>query len=77
MRKKELFDKIYESATGSINGLPAIPERRFKDLVKSLHGGSRPNSGRKKGLETKTISFRLKLDQIDPVKELVKQFISK
>lgn len=38
------------------------------------HGGSRPNSGRKKGLETKTISFRLKLADIEPVRKLVNKY---
>ncbi len=30
------IDIIYESASGSINGLPAIPEFRFKELTEKL-----------------------------------------
>lgn len=41
------------------------------------HGGKRPNSGRKRGAETKTISFRLKLDQIEPVSQLVRKYLGK
>lgn len=40
-----------------------------------MRGGKRPKSGRKPGPETKTISFRLKLDQIEPVRELVMKYL--
>jgi ribosomal protein L37AE/L43A len=32
----KIIDIIYKSATGSINGLPAIPEFRFKELSEKL-----------------------------------------
>jgi len=41
------------------------------------HGGARPNSGRKKApYKTKTVSFRVRLEQVEPVKNIVKQYIS-
>lgn len=43
-------------------------------MQKTTHGGKRPGSGRKPGPETKTISFRLKLDEIEPVRLLVRKY---
>lgn len=36
--------------------------------IKTQRGGSRPNSGRKKGIETKTISFRVPADKVEEYK---------
>ncbi len=37
------------------------------------HGGAREGAGRKKGVETDTISFRVPKDQKDKFKELPKE----
>ena len=43
--------------------------------MKNKHGGKRKGAGRKKLAPTKTISFRVKIEQIEPVKELVKKYL--
>ena len=41
--------------------------------IKHTHGGSRPGAGRKKGEETKTVSFRIKPAEEKPLKIIVKK----
>lgn len=44
---------------------------------KETRGGKRHLSGRKKSLyETKTISFRVRLEFIEPIKKMVKDYVS-
>lgn len=40
-------------------------------------GGKRPLSGRKKAnYETKTIAFRVRLEFVEPIKKMVKDYVS-
>lgn len=44
---------------------------------KEKRGGKRENSGRKKAdYETKTISFRVRCEFVEPIKKLVKGYVS-
>jgi hypothetical protein len=44
---------------------------------KETRGGKRPFSGRKKaGYETKTIAFRVRLEFVEPIKKMVKDYVS-
>jgi len=44
---------------------------------KETRGGKRPLSGRKKAdYETKTISFRVHVEFVEPIKKLVKDYVS-
>ena len=46
-------------------------------LTKSSRGGKRINSGRKKvEYETKTIAFRVRVEFVEPIKKMVKDYIS-
>jgi hypothetical protein len=46
-------------------------------LTKSNKGGKRNNSGRKKSdYETKTISFRVRVEFVEPIKKMVKDYVS-
>jgi hypothetical protein len=41
-------------------------------------GGKRVGSGRKKAdYQTKTIAFRVRLESVEPIKKLVKDYVSK
>lgn len=46
-------------------------------MNKNSHGGKRPNAGRKKGIETKTISFRVDADKAEILNRLVSRYIKK
>ena len=44
---------------------------------KKIQGGKRIGSGRKKAdYETKTISFRVRLEFVEPIKQMVKDYVS-
>lgn len=44
---------------------------------KKTHGGARKNAGRKKAdYETKTIAFRVRAEFVEPIKKLVKDYVS-
>jgi hypothetical protein len=46
-------------------------------LKKETRGGKRPLSGRKKAdYETKTISFRVRVEFVEPIKKMVKDYVS-
>ncbi len=46
-------------------------------LTKSNKGGKRNNSGRKKAdYETKTIAFRVRVEFVEPIKKMVKDYVS-
>ena len=46
-------------------------------LTKSSRGGKRINSGRKKAdYETKTIAFRVRVEFVEPIKKIVKDYVS-
>ena len=46
-------------------------------LTKSNKGGKRINSGRKKAdYETKTIAFRVRVEFVEPIKKMVKDYVS-
>ena len=46
-------------------------------LTKSSRGGKRINSGRKKvEYETKTIAFRVRVEFVEPIKKMVKDYVS-
>lgn len=43
---------------------------------KETRGGKRPFSGRKKAdYETKTIAFRVRVEFVEPIKQLVKDYV--
>ena len=45
-------------------------------MTKSNKGGKRTNSGRKKAdYETKTIAFRVRVEFVDPIKKMVKDYV--
>lgn len=44
---------------------------------KGTRGGKRPFSGRKKkDYETKTIAFRVRVEFVEPIKKMVKEYVS-
>ena len=44
---------------------------------KETRGGKRPFSGRKKAdYETKTIAFRVRFEFVEPIKKMVKDYVS-
>ena len=44
---------------------------------KETRGGKRPLSGRKKAnYETKTIAFRVRVEFVEPIKKMVKDYVS-
>jgi hypothetical protein len=46
-------------------------------MKKKSKGGKRVGSGRKKaGYETKTIAFRVRVEFVEPIKKLVKDYVS-
>ena len=46
-------------------------------IKKNTKGGKRVGSGRKKAdYETKTIAFRVRVEFVDPIKKMVKDYIS-
>ena len=44
---------------------------------KTMKGGKRKGAGRPKSAPTKTIAFRVKLDQVEPIKEIVKAYLER
>ncbi len=45
--------------------------------LKKTKGGKRFGSGRKKALyETKTIAFRVRVEFVEPIKKMVKDYVS-
>ena len=52
-------------------------KRLESKLTKSNWGGSRNNSGRKKAnYKTKTISFRVRVEFVEPIKKMVNDYVS-
>lgn len=50
---------------------------RKTNLDKIKQGGKRVGSGRKKALyKTKTIAFRVRLEFVEPIKKMVKDYVS-
>lgn len=45
-------------------------------MKKDKRGGKRAGAGRPKKAETKTVSFRVKLNQVDPIKIIVNKYIT-
>jgi len=46
-------------------------------MKKEMRGGKRPFSGRKKSdYETKTIAFRVRVEFVEPIKKIVKDYVS-
>ena len=46
-------------------------------IKKNTKGGKRTNSGRKKAdYETKTIAFRVRVEFVEPIKKMVKDYVS-
>lgn len=53
-----------------------MKEKRLKNK-KETRGGKRPLSGRKKAeYETKTIAFRVRIEFVDDIKKMVKDYVS-
>jgi len=49
----------------------------MKKVKKETRGGKRPFSGRKKApYETKTIAFRVRVEFVDAIKSLVKDYVT-
>ena len=50
---------------------------RKTDLDKIKKGGKRVGSGRKKAdYKTKTIAFRVRIEFVEPIKKMVKDYVS-
>ncbi len=50
---------------------------KLEKKLKTNKGGKRVGSGRKKAdYETKTISFRVRVEFVEPIKKLVKDYVS-
>jgi len=46
-------------------------------MKKSIKGGKRVGSGRKKAdYKTKTIAFRVRVEFVEPIKKMVKDYVS-
>lgn len=52
-----------------------LTKDEISERLKPNRGGSRPNSGRKKGIETKTISFRVPADKIKEYKAAINNLL--
>ena len=49
----------------------------IKQMKKKSKGGKRVGSGRKKAdYETKTITFRVRVEFVEPIKKMVKDYVS-
>lgn len=47
-----------------------------KENIKLKRGGKRPFSGRKKSdYKTKTIAFRVRVEFVEPIKKMVKDYV--
>jgi hypothetical protein len=54
-----------------------MEHKKTKRVLKEMRGGKRPLSGRKKAdYETKTIAFRVRVEFIEPIKKMVKDYVS-
>jgi hypothetical protein len=51
--------------------------KRINLKTKIMKGGKRKGAGRPKSAPTKTIAFRVKLDQVEPIKEIVKAYLER
>ena len=52
-------------------------EPKYMPKKKETRGGKRPLSGRKKAeYETKTIAFRVRVEFVEPIKKMVKDYVS-
>jgi hypothetical protein len=50
--------------------------KQFTQKKKEMRGGKRPFSGRKKAdYETKTIAFRVRVEFVEPIKKMVKDYV--
>ncbi len=48
----------------------------MKTSKKTKRGGKRKGAGRKAGEPTKTVSFRVKVEQVEPIKALVNTYLT-
>lgn len=54
-----------------------MEHKKTKRILKETRGGKRPLSGRKKApYQTVTISFRVRVEFVDGIKKMVKDYVS-
>jgi hypothetical protein len=54
-----------------------MEHKKTKRVLKETRGGKRPLSGRKKArYQTKTIAFRVRVEFAEPIKKMVKDYVS-
>jgi hypothetical protein len=54
-----------------------MEHKKTKRILKETRGGKRPLSGHKKAdYETKTIAFRVRVEFVEPIKKMVKDYVS-
>jgi hypothetical protein len=52
-------------------------QKYMPKIKKETRGGKRPFSGRKKAeYQTKTIAFRVRIEFVEPIKKIVKDYVS-
>ena len=52
-------------------------KQKLERKSKTNRGGNRPFSGRKKAeYQTKTIAFRVRVEFVEPIKKIVKDYVS-
>ena len=48
---------------------------KWKEKNKLMKGGKRANAGRPRSAPTKTISFRVKLEHVEPIKAMIRAYL--
>lgn len=67
----------HQNGLKQINFLKLLKILEMLKKKKETRGGKRPLSGRKKApYETKTIAFRVRVEFVEPIKKMVKDYVS-
>jgi hypothetical protein len=67
----------HQNGLKQINFLKLLKILEMTKKKKETRGGKRPFSGRKKAdYETKTIAFRVRVEFVEPIKKMVKDYVS-
>ena len=72
---QNIYTLMLMKAIGQLLKTQKITVKRV--IKKNTKGGKRIGSGRKKAnYETKTIAFRVRLEFVEPIKKMVKDYVS-
>ena len=72
---QNIYTLMLMKAIGQLLKTQKITVKRV--IKKNTKGGKRVGSGRKKAdYETKTIAFRVRLEFVEPIKKMVKDYVS-